>query len=185
MALHPVIQKLLDSARAAGRPQLCAGTADEARAQVTAMRVALGAGPAQVAPQAVQIPTRSGSVPARLFWPVAAPQGLVVYVHGGGWVCGELDDFDLLCRLMAHRSGGAVLLVDASSPRTWVATAEIPRAARRRRSLCATAARAWRRGRVAPHRRPAARLCAAVQPRGHGARRCRAGIPRDQGSVRG
>lgn len=112
MALHPVVQGFIDGARAAGRPSLSAGTAEQARAQVTAMRAALGAGPAQVALQAVQIPTQSGLVPARLYWPSPAPRGLVVYLHGGGWVCGGLDDFDLLARLMAHHSGCAVLLVD-------------------------------------------------------------------------
>ena len=112
MALHPVIQKMLDGARAAGRPSLSTGTVAQARAQVTAMRSALGTGPAQVALQAVQIPGQSGVVPARLYWPTPSPRGLVVYLHGGGWVCGELDDFDPLARLMAHRSGCAVLLID-------------------------------------------------------------------------
>lgn len=112
MAMHPVIQKMLEGARAAGRPALSAGTPEQARAQVTAMRAALGSGPQQVAVQALQLPTRSGSVPARFYWPVPAPRGLVLYLHGGGWVCGGLDDFDLLARQLAYGSGCAVLLVD-------------------------------------------------------------------------
>lgn len=112
VALHPVIDKMLASARAAGRPALSAGTPQQAREQVAGMRAALGPGPAQVASQAIQIPNGSSLTPARLFWPTPAPQGLVVYVHGGGWVCGALDDYEALARLLAQRSGCAVLLVD-------------------------------------------------------------------------
>jgi acetyl esterase len=43
-------------------------------------------------------------------WP--APRGVIVYYHGGGWVIGGLADFDKLGRLLAHRTGCAVLLVD-------------------------------------------------------------------------
>jgi len=112
VALHPVIEKILDAARAAGRPALSAGTPLQARAQVAAMRTALGPGPQEVAAQALSIPTRGGAIPARLYMPQSNPQGLVVYLHGGGWVCGQLDDFDALARLLAQRSGCALLLVD-------------------------------------------------------------------------
>lgn len=112
MALHPVIQKMLDGARAAGRPALSAGSPDQARAMVSAMRSALGSGPLQVAVQEVQIATGERGLPARLYWPSPAPAGLVVYLHGGGWVCGGLEDFDLLARFLAHGSGCAVVMPD-------------------------------------------------------------------------
>jgi len=60
----------------------------------------------------LSIPARNGLIPARLYSPQSEPKGLVVYLHGGGWVCGELDDFDALARLLAQRSGCALLLVD-------------------------------------------------------------------------
>lgn len=112
VALHPVIQKILDTARAAGRSALSAGTPLQARAQVAAMRSALGPGPQDITTQDLSVPTRSGVVPARLYRPQPEPKGLVVYLHGGGWVCGQLDDFDALARLLAQRSGCALLLVD-------------------------------------------------------------------------
>jgi acetyl esterase len=43
---------------------------------------------------------------------VGRPRGVIVYYHGGGWVIGGLADFDKLGRLLAHRTGCAVLLVD-------------------------------------------------------------------------
>lgn len=38
--------------------------------------------------------------------------GLVVFLHGGGWVLGDLDTHDGLCRHLASASGHAVLAVD-------------------------------------------------------------------------
>ena len=37
------------------------------------------------------IPTRGGSIGARLLLPARKVDGLLVYLHGGGWVVGELD----------------------------------------------------------------------------------------------
>ena len=51
-------------------------------------------------------------VPCRLYDPRdgrGAP--VVVYLHGGGWVMGDLDTHDELCRRIADRSGCAVLSV--------------------------------------------------------------------------
>ena len=130
MALHPVIAEMYDRLAASGRPALSAGTPDDARRVVAEARPLLGRGPDLDHVVAVTIPTRSGSIPGRLFsGPVRArspvqargsvrvrgsvqPVGLLVYLHGGGWVLGGLDDFDAFARVLADRSGCAVLLVD-------------------------------------------------------------------------
>jgi acetyl esterase len=55
----------------------------------------------------------AGGVPARLYRPSAAHDlGLLVYFHGGGWVIGDLESHDTVCRALANRSGHAVLSVD-------------------------------------------------------------------------
>jgi acetyl esterase len=55
----------------------------------------------------------AGGVPARLYRPSAAPGlGLLVFLHGGGWVIGDLESHDNVCRSLANRSGHAVLSVD-------------------------------------------------------------------------
>lgn len=38
--------------------------------------------------------------------------GLLVFLHGGGWVFGDLDSHDNVCRSLANGSGCAVLAVD-------------------------------------------------------------------------
>ena len=40
------------------------------------------------------------------------PAPALVYYHGGGWVIGDLDTHDVLCRELAHRAGCAVVAVD-------------------------------------------------------------------------
>jgi len=103
---------MLAAARAAGRPALGAGTPDDARAMLVTTREALGPGPAEVRMETLQVPTRSGSAPARCYQPAGDARGLVLYLHGGGWVCGALDDYDAFARLLAAESGCAVLMLD-------------------------------------------------------------------------
>jgi acetyl esterase len=41
-----------------------------------------------------------------------APLPVLVYYHGGGWVIGDLDTHDVLCRQLCNLSGCAVVAVD-------------------------------------------------------------------------
>ncbi len=55
----------------------------------------------------------AGGVPARLYRPNDHDDlGLLVFLHGGGWVLGNLETHDNLCRILANSSGQAVLSVD-------------------------------------------------------------------------
>lgn len=110
MPLHPVISQMFAKMVEAGRPALSAGSPDQARALTAASRSALGQGPTLLRVQELTVPTRSGSLPARLYTPSARVDGLVVYLHGGGWVIGELDDYDTMARTLAARSNCAVLM---------------------------------------------------------------------------
>jgi acetyl esterase len=112
MPLHPTIQAMFAKIAELGRPALSAGSPDDARALVRATRVALGQGPQLHEVREISIPTRSGAIDARLYLPEKAVSGLVVYFHGGGWVVGELDDYDAMARTLAARSGCAVVMPD-------------------------------------------------------------------------
>ncbi len=112
MPLHPLIATMFEQFRASGRPNFSACTVEEARALMSGARAAFGNGPDLPRIEDVTIATRSGSIAGRLFVPDAEPAGLVIYFHGGGWVVGTIDDFDALARLIARRSGCAVLLVE-------------------------------------------------------------------------
>ncbi len=54
-------------------------------------------------------------VPCRLYVPGDAT-GVVVYLHGGGFVFGDLDTHDAQARRLANRLGAAVLAVDYRRP---------------------------------------------------------------------
>jgi acetyl esterase len=60
-------------------------------------------------------------VPCRLYVPEAATgssaaTGAILYLHGGGFVFGDLDTHDAQCRRLANRTGLAVLAVDYRRP---------------------------------------------------------------------
>ena len=52
------------------------------------------------------------SVAARVYRPEGASSVAVVYVHGGGWVVGDLAMTDAQCRRLAARSGATVISLD-------------------------------------------------------------------------
>lgn len=110
MALDPFPRELLQRMRTSGWLGLAAVTPQEGRAFLAAGRTGLGCGPDMAEVTDLQVPTRAGTVAARLFLPKHARSGLVVYVHGGGWVLGALDDFDGLGRALAAGSGRAILM---------------------------------------------------------------------------
>lgn len=112
MPLHEVFSAALASAKAAGRPGLSDGSLAAARSAVDDGAKLLGPGPQVASVEDRAIPSRSGSVPARLYRPAQETPALVVYFHGGGWVSGSLDGFDALARSLAHRCGCTVLSVD-------------------------------------------------------------------------
>ena len=58
------------------------------------------------------IPGPAGDIPVRLYSPDPDTQlPAVVYYHGGGWVVGDLDSHDPLCRALANRANVVVLSV--------------------------------------------------------------------------
>src|SRR5690554_3189344 len=55
--------------------------------------------------------TDGGEITVRIHIPTPNAVGVVVYLHGGGWVFSDIDSFDRLARLLAERTSHAVALV--------------------------------------------------------------------------
>ena len=55
-------------------------------------------------------------IPARLYQPAAGPTALVVYLHGGGWVIGNIETHDRACRRLAAASGLSILSLNIDGP---------------------------------------------------------------------
>ena len=63
--------------------------------------------------QDLALDTEHGRVPLRLYQPdTATALPVLLYAHGGGYMLGNLDTHDRICRLLARASGWAVLAID-------------------------------------------------------------------------
>jgi acetyl esterase len=64
----------------------------------------------------LEVDGQTGPLGARLYVPSsrlgAAPVPTLMFLHGGGWVYGDLDSHDAVCRFLAEKSGVQVLAVD-------------------------------------------------------------------------
>jgi acetyl esterase len=112
--LHPQAQMLLDGIAQAGGPKTSEMSVADAR---TAYRALIGLSqPEEVTrtdDRLVEGP--DGDIPVRVYTPEAAVNaspGVLLWIHGGGWVLGDLDTADATCRALANRSGAVVVSVD-------------------------------------------------------------------------
>jgi acetyl esterase/lipase len=113
MPIDPVAKKMLDDARASGRPNAHLLPVATARRNFDAAFRALARPPVHRVAE-VSIPTRDGrSIPGRLYLPAGAGDAppLTVYFHGGGWLLGSVDTHDVTTRMLANASACAVLSV--------------------------------------------------------------------------
>ena len=115
--LDPETQLMLRLQKVTGEPPLATLPIPEGR---TAMRRAtrLTGGRQRIGrTDDLEVPTPAGPMRARLYTPTGEPTrrgttGLLVYLHGGGMVYGDLDTHDATCRLLAERVGVRVLAYD-------------------------------------------------------------------------
>jgi acetyl esterase len=102
----------------AGRPPYETVSPAEARELYLGGRAVTNPEPPEllsVAP--LTIPSPAGSMPARIYTPKTLRKagGLapaLVFFHGGGWVIGDLDSHDVVCRKLAHEAELLVISVD-------------------------------------------------------------------------
>jgi acetyl esterase len=112
--IDPEARAYLDWMRSLGLPPLTDQGVDEAR-RLNRMRVPMLAGePEPVARiEEVRVPTPEGSIGGRIYASVRGQDlPALLYMHGGGWVVGDIDSHDSFCRALARRSGCLVLSVD-------------------------------------------------------------------------
>jgi acetyl esterase len=115
--LDPDAQRVLDLIRESGRPPYETLTPSEAREFYRAGRRVLQPEPPEVAEvRNLQAPAPQGDIPLRLYRGIGterrAALPALIYFHGGGWVMGDLDTHDGVCRLIANAAGIAVISVD-------------------------------------------------------------------------
>jgi acetyl esterase len=113
MPLDPQAKALLEQLQAMGGPQLHELPVPLARQAMAAMTALQGAGEDVARVENRRIPGPAGEIPVRIYTPAGnAPFPMLVYFHGGGWVIGDLETHDRICRALANRAGCLVLSVD-------------------------------------------------------------------------
>jgi len=116
MMLHPQARALLDLIEQRGLPPTHTLSADNARAFYLERRHLTQPSPPEVGhAHDLQANGPNGCIPLRLYRPLATPHAAVlpmlVFYHGGGWVMGDPDTHDTLCRELANLAGCAVVAV--------------------------------------------------------------------------
>lgn len=112
-ALDPDAQRMLEILAAMGAPDFADLTPPLARRAFN-KGVARFAGPAEnvAAVEDLQVPCRSGIRLLRLYRPRAASAGGLLWLHGGGFVFGDVQSYDVLCRALANRTGSTVFSLE-------------------------------------------------------------------------
>ena len=115
--LHPQLVALLERAAKSPLPPYYEVPATVARRLYRDTRGALTPDPPAV--ESVQLLLAAGPagpVPVRAYRPKGAGKDEIlpalVYIHGGGWVIGDLDTHDVVCRTLANGARCAVFSVE-------------------------------------------------------------------------
>ncbi len=140
--LDPQARAVIQYLAQLGRPPLDQIPPPEARRQYRETRAALRP-PAPALPVVGDLNAEgtTGLIPLRLYRPANGVLPALIYFHGGGWVLGDLDTHDVVCRQIAAQAGVVVIAVDYRlapehpfpaavddcwSATTWIAANAVP-----------------------------------------------------------
>jgi acetyl esterase len=109
-------QWLIQLLARSGQPPIERTSVLEARANYDAFMLEMGGRPApigEIVDRTIEGP--GGRLRVRVYRPAgaaAAPLPAILYLHGGGWVMGSLEGYDLASRYLCARSGCVVVVPD-------------------------------------------------------------------------
>lgn len=118
VVLDPDAAAIYQALQDAGRPALETLTASEARDFYMLGRGIVNPEPPELqSAEPLDIPAPHGMIPARIYTPklLRRKDGLapsLVFFHGGGWVIGNIETHDVVCRKLAHEGELIVISVD-------------------------------------------------------------------------
>jgi acetyl esterase len=109
-------QWLLQLLARSGQPPIEKSSVTEARASYDAFMLEMGGSRVpigEIVDRTIDSP--AGRLRIRIYRPAGVVARLlpaILYFHGGGWVMGSLEGYDLVCRYISARTGCAVVAVD-------------------------------------------------------------------------
>jgi acetyl esterase len=114
--LSPEIQLLLNLKRLARVPAAETLPLEAARKELRRQQVLVGGRQPIGALRDLEVDGAEGPLRARLYIPTertgADPAPTMLFIHGGGWMYGDLESHDPACRFLAERSGVQILSID-------------------------------------------------------------------------
>ncbi|MFC7394661.1 alpha/beta hydrolase [Scopulibacillus cellulosilyticus] len=113
MPLDPQVQMVLDHLSAMGGLSLTNLTPEEARKGMVLGSPDENAEPVKLVKDR-NIPGPAGSIPIRIYYPMKEQDTYpaLVYYHGGGWVIGDIDSHDNICRSLTNLAECVTISVD-------------------------------------------------------------------------
>ncbi|MHB1140040.1 MAG: alpha/beta hydrolase, partial [Microthrixaceae bacterium] len=116
MPVDAELQPILDLVNSVAAPAPSADRVEELRESFALLAAAFGPGRDDVEIEGVGVSSCAAPLGLRIYRSTAADAprrpGALVWFHGGGWVIGDLDTHDALCRELCVRSGVTVISVD-------------------------------------------------------------------------
>jgi acetyl esterase len=107
------IAMLLSLIENAGYPPIAEGTVEQARIGMRTLMVDFRQPATLPVVGSITDATVAGSIPVRIYRPQASGSlPTIVYLHGGGFVIGDLDTHEGVCRLLCNDVGAVVISVD-------------------------------------------------------------------------
>lgn len=107
--IHPKLRPLLEASK--GHPTIADLPPEDVRAASEERARKRPRGPEIETVRDMTVAAADGyAIPIRVYRP-ADPAGVVIVLHGGGWVAGSIDTFDDVARHIANDSGQAVVNV--------------------------------------------------------------------------
>jgi acetyl esterase len=116
MSLDPIMKAFLEQMTSQPAPKLNEVPPPVGREMMRAMIQLIGANDVPIGKVVNRTcPGPGGPIPIRFYSPVASggdPLPALIYFHGGGFVIGDLETHDGLCRMLANEGGVHVIAVD-------------------------------------------------------------------------
>lgn len=106
------LAEFLEEGRRSGAPDLCDLPPNPARGLYRLLTAAADLTAAEVQVETRQIAGPDGALPLRIYRPHAEAGGIALYLHGGGFVLGDLDCYHAICSNLCARSGCVIVAVD-------------------------------------------------------------------------
>jgi acetyl esterase len=116
LPVDPDVAMLIAQAAGSGQPDLTTMTPTEARAAFAASIALLAPSAASSTLSDHVVTSPGGPIPLRIYRPQDAAHDTVlpalIFLHGGGWVLGDLQTYEALCIRLSNRARIAVVAVD-------------------------------------------------------------------------